>query len=128
MIPTVEPIRHRSESPLALWVGLADFRKPVRHKETHVRIDGIPMNIEKLRVKNFKRFTDLEIDLSSCQAPPKLVLLIGANGSGKSSVFDAFEYISAPHKRGIRDHYVDYWEKIVVPSRQFRSTWAAALP
>ena len=69
------------------------------------------MNIEKLRVKNFKRFTDLEIDLSSCQAPPKLVLLIGANGSGKSSVFDAFEYISAPHKQGIRNHYVDYFEK-----------------
>ena len=70
------------------------------------------MNIEKLRVQGFKRFTDLEIDLSSCQAPPKLVLLIGANGSGKSSVFDAFEYISAPHKRGIRDHYVDYFEKV----------------
>ncbi|MCY4451962.1 MAG: AAA family ATPase [Immundisolibacterales bacterium] len=70
------------------------------------------MNIEQLRVKNFKRFTDLEIDLSSCQAPPKLVLLIGANGSGKSSVFDAFEYISAPHKQGIRDYYVNYWEKI----------------
>ena len=69
------------------------------------------MNIEKLRLKNFKRFTDLEIDLSSCQAPPKLVLLMGANGSGKSSVFDAFEYISAPHKQGIRDHYVDYFEK-----------------
>ena len=69
------------------------------------------MNIEKLRVQDFKRFTDLEIDLSSCQAPPKLVLLIGANGSGKSSVFDAFEYISAPHKQGIRDHYVDYFEK-----------------
>ena len=69
------------------------------------------MNIEKLRVQDFKRFTDLEIDLSSCQAPPKLVLLTGANGSGKSSVFDAFEYISAPHKRGIRNHYVDYFEK-----------------
>ncbi len=40
------------------------------------------MNIEKLHFKNFKRFTDLNIDLSSCQAPPKLVLLTGANGSG----------------------------------------------
>ena len=87
------------------------LRKPARHKKTQVRIDGIPMNIEKLRVKNFKRFTDLEINLSSCQAPPKLVLLTGANGSGKSSVFDAFEYISAPHKQGMRDHYVDYFEK-----------------
>ena len=56
------------------------------------------MNVIRLRLANFKRFTDLTIDLSSCAGAPKLVLLIGANGSGKSSVFDAFEYLSAPHK------------------------------
>ena len=51
------------------------------------------MFINKLELKNFKRFTDLTIDLSSPQNenPPKLVLLIGANGSGKSCIFDAFE-------------------------------------
>lgn len=48
------------------------------------------MNISRLQLRNFKRFTELEIDLSACSSPPKLVLLIGANGSGKSSVFDAF--------------------------------------
>ena len=69
------------------------------------------MNIEKLHLTNFKRFTELEIDLTSCQAAPKLVLLTGANGSGKSSVFDAFEYVSTPHKMGIRDHYVNYFTK-----------------
>ena len=46
------------------------------------------MNVTRLRLANFKRFTDLTIDLSSCAGAPKLVLLIGANGSGKSSVFD----------------------------------------
>ena len=56
------------------------------------------MNLTRLRLENFKRFTDLTIDLSSSAGAPKLVLLIGANGSGKSSVFDAFEYLSAPHK------------------------------
>ena len=56
------------------------------------------MNVTRLRLANFKRFTDLTIDLSSCTGAPKLVLLIGANGSGKSSVFDAFEYLSARHK------------------------------
>ncbi|MCY4638266.1 MAG: AAA family ATPase [Acidobacteria bacterium] len=56
------------------------------------------MNVTRLRLENFKRFTDLTIDLSSCAGAPKLVLLIGANGSGKSSVFDAFEYLSAQHK------------------------------
>jgi predicted ATP-dependent endonuclease of OLD family len=37
------------------------------------------MQIERLHMKNFKRFSDLTIDLSSLQTPPKLVLMIGAN-------------------------------------------------
>ncbi len=53
------------------------------------------MFISKLRLQNFKRFTDLTIDLSTTQPAPKLVLMIGANGSGKSCVFDAFECISS---------------------------------
>ena len=53
------------------------------------------MKISKLQLKNFKRFSDLTIDLSQDGEPlPKLVLLIGANGSGKSGVFDAFEFTS----------------------------------
>lgn len=52
------------------------------------------MRINRLQLKNFKRFTDLTIDLSLLHAPPKLVLMIGANGSGKSSVFDAFEWLA----------------------------------
>ena len=43
------------------------------------------MNLTRLRIENFKRFTDLTIDLSSFAGAPKLVLLIGANGSGKSN-------------------------------------------
>jgi AAA15 family ATPase/GTPase len=49
------------------------------------------MHVSSLELKNFKRFTDLTIDLSKLAQPPKLVLLIGANGSGKSSVFDGFD-------------------------------------
>ena len=52
------------------------------------------MFIKQLHLQNFKRFTDLTIDLSSETIPPKLVLLIWANGSGKSSIFDSFEYLS----------------------------------
>ncbi len=52
------------------------------------------MFISKLRLVNFKRFNDLTLDLSDVQPPPKLVLLVGANGSGKTSVFDAFEWLS----------------------------------
>ena len=52
------------------------------------------MKITKLELKNFKRFDDLTIDMTALDEAPKLVLLIGTNGSGKSSVFDSFEYIN----------------------------------
>ncbi len=52
------------------------------------------MKITKLELKNFKRFDDLTIDMTSLAEPAKLVLLIGTNGSGKSSVFDAFEVLN----------------------------------
>ena len=50
------------------------------------------MKIKRLHLKNFKRFTDLT--LQGIPEDAKLVLLIGSNGSGKSSVFDAFELMS----------------------------------
>jgi predicted ATPase len=49
------------------------------------------MRITKLELKNFKRFTDLTLENISPEA--KLVLLIGSNGSGKSSIFDALDYL-----------------------------------
>jgi energy-coupling factor transporter ATP-binding protein EcfA2 len=59
------------------------------------------MKITKLELKNFKRFDDLTIDLTSLAEPAKLVLLIGTNGSGKSSVFDAFEFVNKYKKENI---------------------------
>jgi len=50
------------------------------------------MKIKSMRLKNFKRFSDLTIDCIPESA--KLVLLVGANGSGKSSIFDAFHWLS----------------------------------
>ena len=52
------------------------------------------MKIKKLELVNFKRFSNLTIDLSASEELPKLVLLVGSNGSGKSSIFDAFELVS----------------------------------
>ncbi len=54
------------------------------------------MRIKELSLQNFKRFTDLQIK----NIPPeaKLVLLIGANGSGKSAIFDAFEWMARQGK------------------------------
>jgi len=50
------------------------------------------MRITRLQLKNFKRFTDLTIE--SIPKEAKLVLLIGSNGSGKSSIFDAFNSLA----------------------------------
>ena len=56
------------------------------------------MRIKELRLQNFKRFTDLQI--KNIPTDAKLVLLIGANGSGKSAIFDAFEQLVSNVKHG----------------------------
>ena len=45
------------------------------------------MKIQKLHLKEYKRFYDLTIDLGT--DPKRIVALVGPNGCGKSSVFDA---------------------------------------
>ena len=59
------------------------------------------MKIKKLELINFKRFTHLTIN--HIPETAKLVLLIGANGSGKSSVFDGFDFLN----KGINKHNID---------------------
>ncbi|PGH40630.1 MAG: hypothetical protein CRN43_01795 [Candidatus Nephrothrix sp. EaCA] len=70
------------------------------------------MKITKIHLSNFKRFSDLLIE----NIPPhsKLVLMIGANGSGKSSVFDAFGFCDGAIKRDIsirEEEFLNYFKK-----------------
>ena len=71
------------------------------------------MRIKKIELKNFKRFTDLTI--SDIPDSSKLVLLIGSNGSGKSSLFDAFDWLSKGIYKGLpyggRDEALSYYRK-----------------
>lgn len=48
------------------------------------------MRIKEIKIQHFKRFTDLTI----CSIPKtaKLVVLVGPNGCGKTSIFEAFNH------------------------------------
>ena len=74
------------------------------------------MKIKSIHLHNFKRFTDLKIQ--NIPATAKLVVLLGPNGCGKSSLFDAMYYKSYEYKqlgRGRDDS--DYYPKIGAPER-----------
>ncbi len=45
------------------------------------------MKIKSIKLKNFKRFTDLLI--KDIPETARVVVVVGSNGSGKSSLFDA---------------------------------------
>jgi predicted ATP-dependent endonuclease of OLD family len=69
------------------------------------------MKIQKIHLVNFKRFTNIEID--NISEASKLVVLIGSNGSGKSSIFDAFNFIDSAIKKDtiINDDFWHYFKK-----------------
>ena len=49
------------------------------------------MQIEQIRVKNFRAFKDVEL-----LAVPRLAVLVGANGAGKSTLFTIFSFCRMP--------------------------------
>ena len=65
------------------------------------------MKIKSIKLKDFKRFTDLTIE--GLPEIAKLVVIIGPNGCGKSSVFDALN--AYPYKLAVPADDVEYLEK-----------------
>ncbi len=55
------------------------------------------MRIQKISLKQYKEFLDLTIDLGN--DPKRIVALVGPNGCGKSSVFDAMLHKNNRHMR-----------------------------
>ena len=66
------------------------------------------VKIKSIRLQNFKRFTDLKIQ--NIPATAKLVVLLGPNGCGKSSLFDALhcEYLKV---LGRNSSFPNYYQK-----------------
>lgn len=62
------------------------------------------MKIKKIQMKDYKRFHNLTIDLGN--EPKRIVALVGANGCGKSSIFDAMLYLDYAYNsfRGSKDY------------------------
>ncbi len=62
------------------------------------------MKIKSIQIKNgFKRFFDLTIDLG--ENPKRIIALVGSNGCGKSSVFDAMLYAQSRRSGFIGKHH-----------------------
>lgn len=78
------------------------------------------MRIKKIHLSEYKRFLDLTIDLG--ENPARIVALVGPNGCGKSSVFDAILYEFNQYGRigGTRNRDYNYHSLLQDP--QFNSS------
>ena len=70
------------------------------------------MRIKSVRLKNYKRFTELAI--ADLPETARLVVLVGPNGTGKSSVFDSFllKAKAAVSNYRLSGDTEEYYEKI----------------
>ncbi len=79
------------------------------------------MRIKNIELKNFKRFTDITI--ANIPQTSKLVLIIGSNGSGKSSLFDAFDWLKKEaykfRMNDVKSYYKKNQELQVIVSIEF---------
>ena len=78
------------------------------------------MKIKKIHLTEYKRFLNLTIDLG--ESPARIIALVGPNGCGKSSVFDAILYEFNQYGRigGTRDRDYNYHSLLQDP--QFNSS------
>ena len=74
------------------------------------------MKIKSIHLRHFKRFTDLKIQ--NIPSTAKLVVLLGPNGCGKSSLFDALHYKSYEYRQMGHHQDLDYYFKMSPLGRQ----------
>jgi predicted ATPase len=73
------------------------------------------MKLKQVRIRDFKRFSDLTI--SQIPLTVKLVILTGPNGSGKTSLFEAFNYWMN-FQRGQNSFESEYYSRISINGQQ----------
>ena len=68
------------------------------------------MKVKSIHLSDFKRFTDLTVD--RLPATARLIMLLGPNGCGKSSLFDAFYQKTFEYRSVGRSNDPDYFWKL----------------
>ena len=63
------------------------------------------MRIKQIHMTDYKRFHDLTIDLGD--SPRRIVALVGPNGCGKSSVFDAMIFLAKAYMGRFGENIID---------------------
>ena len=74
---------------------------------------SLTLRLKFVQLKNFKRFAELTIQ----SVPPeaKLIILLGPNGCGKSSLFDAFQRkLKMGRLIGIREEWNKYYQRSTI--------------
>ena len=71
------------------------------------------MRIKTVRLNNYKRFTELTI--ADLPETARLVVLVGPNGTGKSSIFDSFllKANAAVSNQNLSGNTEQYYEKVL---------------
>src|SRR5262249_49509592 len=78
--------------------------------------------IRKVRVKNFKSIADLTLDLG------RITVLIGANGSGKSNILEAFALASAAAQNKLDNEFLSSRGIRVTEAQFMRSAFDKVTP
>ncbi|MCD7710111.1 MAG: AAA family ATPase, partial [Porphyromonadaceae bacterium] len=75
------------------------------------------MKIREIKLNKFKRFTDLTI--TGIPETAKLIILVGPNGCGKTSVFEGLNHwynYKGFNQRGDKDYYIKEADKDIIES------------
>ena len=82
------------------------------------------MIIDQLEIKNFKKFADFTIDLH-----PQFTLLVGDNGTGKTSILDALAIASGVWLVNVPDSTLNNSRRNILTSEiRLEATEGKAIP